>query len=146
MSSQYGLISNNSSILNPHSAICTPHCFCRLVAIMLNPSGEVFPGCFRSNAYVRQEDYLLLVFLTPNSAICAPHWQFGEKVIFLRLLKNAQMQVESAKSRLRGRPRAFHLPFRQAILRVASRRIRSDFLPRRRVGESARGVLERTPQ
>ena len=38
-------------------------------------------------------------------------------------------------------PRAFHLPFRQAILRVASRRIRSDILPRRRVGESARGVL-----
>ena len=27
-----------------------------------------------------------------------------------------QMQVESTKSRLRGRPRAFHLPFRQAIL------------------------------
>jgi hypothetical protein len=27
-----------------------------------------------------------------------------EKVLFLRLLKNAQMQVESAKSRLRGRP------------------------------------------
>jgi hypothetical protein len=44
------------------------------------------------------------------------------------------------------RPRAFHLPFRQAIPRVASRRIRSDFLPRRRVGESARGVLGRTPQ
>ena len=32
------------------------------------------------------------------------------------------------------------------ILRVASRRIRSDFLPRRRVGESARGVLGSTPQ
>jgi len=31
-------------------------------------------------------------------------------------------------------------------LRVASRRIRSDFLPRRRVGESAGGVLGRTPQ
>ena len=48
-----------------------------------------------------------------------------------------QMQVDAAKSRLRGRPRAFHLLFRQAILRVASRRIRSDFLPRRRGGESA---------
>ena len=57
-----------------------------------------------------------------------------------------QMQVESAKSRLRGSPRAFHLPVRQATLRVASRRIRSDFLPRRRVGESARGVLGCTPQ
>jgi len=32
------------------------------------------------------------------------------------------------------------------ILRVASRQIRSDILPRRRVGESARSVLERTPQ
>src|SRR5512139_2546501 len=40
----------------------------------------------------------------------------------------------------------FHLPVRQAILRVASRRIRSDILPRRRVGESARGVLECTLQ
>jgi hypothetical protein len=29
-----------------------------------------------------------------------------------------QMQVESAKSRLRGRLRAFPLPFRQAILTV----------------------------
>jgi hypothetical protein len=28
------------------------------------------------------------------------------------------------------------------ILRVAPRRIRSDIMPRRRVGESARGVLE----
>jgi hypothetical protein len=37
---------------------------------------------------------------------------------------------------------ALHLPVRQAILRVASRRIRSDILPRLRVGESARGVLE----
>ena len=27
-----------------------------------------------------------------------------------------QMQGESSKSRLRGLPRAFHLPFRQAIL------------------------------
>ncbi len=26
------------------------------------------------------------------------------------------MQVESSKSRLRGLPRAFHLPFRQAII------------------------------
>ena len=49
-----------------------------------------------------------------------------EKVIFFRLIKNAQMQVESAKSRLRGLPRAFHLPIRQAILAVASRRIRSN--------------------
>ncbi|MBP1695952.1 MAG: hypothetical protein H6Q48_1203 [Deltaproteobacteria bacterium] len=64
----------------------------------------------------------------------------------MRLLKNAQMQVKSAKSRLRGDPQAFHLPSRQAILRVASRRIRSDFLPRRRVGESARGVLRGTLQ
>jgi hypothetical protein len=32
------------------------------------------------------------------------------------------------------------------ILRVASRRIRSDILPRRRVGQSARGVLECTLQ
>jgi len=32
------------------------------------------------------------------------------------------------------------------ILRVALRRIRSDFLPRRRVGESARGVLRETQQ
>jgi hypothetical protein len=32
------------------------------------------------------------------------------------------------------------------VLRVASRRIRSDILPRRRVGESARGVLCRTLQ
>jgi len=30
-----------------------------------------------------------------------------EKLIFLRLIKNAQMQVESAKSRLRGRPKSF---------------------------------------
>ena len=37
---------------------------------------------------------------------------------------------------------AFHLPVRQAILRVASRRIRSVILPRLRVGESAGGVLE----
>ena len=47
-------------------------------------------------------------------------------MIILKLLKNAlayakasggrQMQVESPKSRLRGLPRAFHLPFRQAIL------------------------------
>ena len=44
------------------------------------------------------------------------------------------------------RPQAFHLPFRQAILRVASRRIRSDSLPRRRVGESAGGVLHCTLQ
>ena len=43
-------------------------------------------------------------------------------------------------------PQAFHLPVRQAILRVASRRIRSDILPRRRVGESARAVLGGTPQ
>jgi hypothetical protein len=35
---------------------------------------------------------------------------------------------------------------RQAILRVASRRIRSDTQTRRRVGESARGVLGGTPQ
>jgi len=68
-------------------------------------------------------------------------WQFAEKVIFSRLLKKGpasaeasagrQMQVESSKSRLLGAPE---------ILRVASRRIRSDVLPRRRVGESARGV------
>jgi len=64
------------------------------------------------------------------------------KPFLFRLFKNPQMQVESAKSRLRGRPQAFHLPFRQAILRVASRRIRSDILPRLRVGELARGVLE----
>jgi hypothetical protein len=32
------------------------------------------------------------------------------------------------------------------VLRVASRRIRSDILPRRRVGESARGVLGCTLQ
>jgi len=43
----------------------------------------------------------------------------------------------------RGGP---HLLVKQAILRVASRRIRSDILPRRRVGESARGVLGGTPQ
>ena len=38
--------------------------------------------------------------------------------LFLGLLKNVQMQ---------GSRNAFHLPVRQAILRVASRRIRSDF-------------------
>jgi len=57
--------------------------------------------------------------------------ELGEKLIFSRPVKNApacakasagrQARVESAKSRLRGRPRAFHLPVRQAILRVASR-------------------------
>jgi|PlaIllAssembly_1097288.scaffolds.fasta_scaffold13078_6 hypothetical protein len=31
--------------------------------------------------------------------------QLGEEVIFARLLKNAQMQVESSKSRLRGSPK-----------------------------------------
>jgi len=56
---------------------------------------------------------------------------------FFRLTKNAQMQ---------GARGAFHLPVRQAILRAASRRIRSASLPRRRVGESARGVLESTLQ
>jgi hypothetical protein len=54
-----------------------------------------------------------------------------------------QMQVESSKSRLRGRPRVSHLPFRQALLRVASRRIRSDFLPRLRAETSA---LARCPK
>jgi hypothetical protein len=48
------------------------------------------------------------------------------------MIKNAKMQ---------GARSAFHLPVRQAILRVASRRIRSDILSRRRDGESARGVL-----
>ena len=33
--------------------------------------------------------------------------QFAGKVIFLRLLENAQMQVEPSKSRLRGRSRCF---------------------------------------
>ena len=51
----------------------------------------------------------------------------AEKVIFFRLLKNGQCKAPE-------------------ILRVASRRIRSDILPRRRVGESARGVLGSTPQ
>jgi hypothetical protein len=41
---------------------------------------------------------------------------------------------------------ASYLPARQAILRVVSRRIWSDFLPRRRVGELAIGVLGCTPQ
>jgi hypothetical protein len=62
---------------------------------------------------------------------------FAEKLIFPRLLKNTWMQ---------GSRGAFHLPMRQAILRVASRRIRSDILPRRRVGESARGVPKCTPE
>jgi hypothetical protein len=64
-----------------------------------------------------------------------------------------QMQVEFCEIPLRGGSRnAFHLPIRQAILMneaymkvrrnkekwgVASRRIRSDFLPRRRGGEVA---------
>jgi len=47
---------------------------------------------------------------------------------------------------MQGACGAFHLPFRQAIPRVVSQRIRSDFLPRRRVCESAKGVLEGTPQ
>src|SRR4030042_2347303 len=82
-----------------------------------------------------------------------------KKAIFLRLLKNApacaeasagrQMQVELCEIPLplRGRPCLLRSGFAQAgeILRVASRRIRSDFLPRRRVGEPARGVLGRTP-
>jgi hypothetical protein len=54
-----------------------------------------------------------------------------------RLRAGRQMQVEPCEIRLAGAPE---------ILRVASRRIRSDFLPRRRVGESARGVLECTLQ
>jgi hypothetical protein len=54
------------------------------------------------------------------------------KTHFPRLIKNAWMQ---------GARGAFHLPVRQAILRVALRRIRSYFLPRRRVGEPARGAL-----
>jgi len=33
--------------------------------------------------------------------------QAAEKVVFSRLLKEGQMQVESAKSRLRGRPKSF---------------------------------------
>ena len=49
------------------------------------------------------------------------------------------------KARTQGARPAFDLPFRQAILRVASRRTRSDILPRRRVSESARGVLACTP-
>jgi len=49
-------------------------------------------------------------------------YQIAEKVISLRLLKKGQMQCAE-------------------ILRVVSRRIRSDFLPRRRVGESAEAYL-----
>ena len=49
--------------------------------------------------------------------------------MFYRLLKQGEMQVELCE-----------IPFAGAleILRVASRRVRSDFLPRRRVGETAR--------
>jgi hypothetical protein len=47
---------------------------------------------------------------------------------------------------MQGARSAFHLPARQAILRVASRRIRSDFLSRRRAGEAAGGVLGCTSQ
>ena len=54
-------------------------------------------------------------------------WQVAEKVIFRRLLKNAQMQ--GARNPESG---------------VATNKER--LLPRRRVGESARGVLGRTPQ
>jgi hypothetical protein len=54
-----------------------------------------------------------------------------------RLRAGRHMQVEPREIPLAGAPE---------ILRVASRRIRSDFLPRRRVGESARGVLGGTPQ
>jgi len=49
--------------------------------------------------------------------------------MFLRLIENPPAFAEAASRRQTdaGRPRAFHLPVRQAILRVASRRIRSDF-------------------
>jgi len=55
-----------------------------------------------------------------------------EKLSSDGLIKNAQMQGA----------RGFSLPVRQAILKVASRRIRSDFLPRRRVGEPAEAYFE----
>ena len=49
-----------------------------------------------------------------------------------------QMQVELCEIPSAGGPRdAFHLPIRQAILRVASRRLRSDILPRLRAETSA---------
>jgi len=50
-----------------------------------------------------------------------------------RLRAGRQMQVEPCEIPFAGAPE---------ILRVASRRIRSDFLPRRRVGEPARGLLQ----
>jgi len=60
-----------------------------------------------------------------------------EKLIFFRLIKNAPACAEASAGRCKlslrnpvhgGAREAFHLPFRQAILRVASRRIRSDIL------------------
>jgi len=73
----------------------------------------------------------------------------SRKVIYRKLLKNApsstevsagrQMQVELCEIPFVSSARSvFHLPVGRAILRVASRRIRSDVLPRRRVGEAAR--------
>ena len=57
-------------------------------------------------------------------------------------------KLSPAKSRSRERPCLRRSGYAQAgeILRVASRRIRSEFLPRRRVGEPARGVLQGTLQ
>ena len=44
----------------------------------------------------------------PLSAISVlRYWQFAEKVIFRRLLKNAQMQVELCEIPFAGRPRSF---------------------------------------
>jgi hypothetical protein len=54
------------------------------------------------------------------------------KSFFAGCSKMPGCKSSSAKSPLPGAPK---------ILRVASRRIRSDILPRRGVGESARGVL-----
>jgi hypothetical protein len=51
-----------------------------------------------------------------------------EEVIFCRLIKNARMQVEPCEIPFTGAPE---------ILRVASRRVRSDYLPRRRDCEAA---------
>ena len=53
-----------------------------------------------------------------------------------RLLKKSSFPGCSKRARCKA----------PSLLRVASRRIRSDLLPRRRVGESDRGVLGGTPQ